>query len=463
MAVHGTGQVSQATLQQDVVKSVSARRTRICIVGGGSYNWGPILLKDIASKKDVLAGVVMLHDIDPVALDDLARLGRKIMAAAGADFAVEATTDLRAALQDAEFVVVTITTGGLESMRLDLEIPRKYGIYQTVGDTVGPGGLARALRNIPPMIEIARTMESVCPDAWLINLTNPMTTLTRAVAKATRIKVMGLCHEVDSTRSTLMKMFGAAERDLDYVVAGINHLPWFVELRIRGECGVKLVQEYVRQGHPIPLKPGFDERSPFQDHWKVKLALMDVYGYLPGAGDRHLVEFFPYFLTPETGYGADWEVEVTPVELRQKRTLAHRDQVRLWLQEGQAVPLERSREEFSDIIAALKAGGSVRTVVNLPNRGQVNNLPREAVVETSAVVGPAGVTPLSVGDLPLPLLATLERHVVNQEMIVEAGLRGDRRLALEALLNDPLVRDFRSARPMLDELLAATAKWLPQF
>ena len=463
MGVSNPGTVGVYPTQRREQEVGRAHRTRICIVGGGSYNWAPTLLKDIAAKKDVLSGTIVLHDIDPVALDDLARLGRKIMAAAGADFSVEATTDLRSALSGAEFVVVTITTGGLEAMRHDLEIPLKYGIYQTVGDTVGPGGLSRALRNIPPMQEIARTMEAVCPDAWLINLTNPMTTLTRAIAKTTRIKVIGLCHEVDSTRTTIMKMFGATPDELDYLVAGINHLPWFVELRIRGESGVELIREYVKQGRPIPLKPGFEERSPFQDHWKIKLSLMEVYGYLPGAGDRHLAEFFPYFLTESTRFGADYEVEMTPIELRERRTHAHRDQVRLWLQEGQTVPLQRSREEFSDIITALKVGTPLRTVVNIPNRGQVDNLPRDVIVETSAVVSSVGVHAINIGELPLPILSTLYSHVLNQEMIVEAGLRGDRELALEALLNDPLVRDFRTARPMLDELLAANARWLPQF
>ncbi len=254
-------------------------RTKICIVGGGSYNWGHILLKDIAAKKDLLAGTVTLHDINPVALDELGRLGRKIMKLAEADFSVETTTELREALKGAEFVVVTITTGGLESMRHDLEIPSKYGIHQMVGDTVGPGGLSRALRNVPPIVEIARTISSVCPDAWMFNLTNPMTVLCRAVAKTSSIKVLGLCHEVDSTRTTLMTMFGVTADEVDGIVAGINHLPWFLDVRIQGKNGLPQIREYARSGRPIPLKPSFVDRSPFQDHWKVKLALLDVYGY----------------------------------------------------------------------------------------------------------------------------------------------------------------------------------------
>jgi alpha-galactosidase len=438
-------------------------RTKISIVGGGSYNWGHKLLKDIAAKKELLAGTVVLHDINPVALDELGRLGRKIMKVAEADFSVQTTTDLPEALKGAEFVVVTITTGGLESMRNDLEIPLRHGIYQTVGDTVGPGGLSRALRNVPPLVEIARTMESVCPDAWMFNLTNPMTVLCRAVAKASSIKVIGLCHEVDSTRSTLMTLLGVTADELDLLVTGINHLPWFLHVRIQGQNGLPRIREYLKSGRPIPLKPSFEDRSPFQDHWKVKLALLDVYGYLPGAGDRHVAEFFPYFLTESTHFGADFDIAMTPIDLRERRTALHRDQVRHWLQDEQTVPIGRSREEFSDVIAALKLGGSVRSTVNIANRGYIDNLPREAVVEISANVSADGVRPLNVGQLPAPILSTVTPHVINQEMIADAALRGDRQLALQALVADPLVRDFYAAPKLLDELLKANAKWLPQF
>ncbi len=438
-------------------------RTNICIVGAGSYNWGHILLKDIAAKKDLFAGTVVLHDINPVALDELGRLGRKIMRAAEADFSVETTTDLREAVKGSEFVVVTITTGGLESMRNDLEIPLRYGIHQTVGDTVGPGGLSRGLRNVPPIVEIARTMESLCPDAWMFNLTNPMTVLCQAVAKASSIKVLGLCHEVDSTRSTLMTMFGVTDDELELTVAGINHLPWFLDVRIRGQNGLPQLRDYVNGGRPIPLKSSFPERSPFQDHWKVKLALLDVYGYLAGAGDRHIAEFFPYFLTEGTRFGADFDVEMTPVDLRERRTALHRDQVRGWLRDDQTVPMSRSRWEFSDIITAFKLGMPVQSTVNISNRGHIGNLPDDAVVEISARIGADGIHPVNVGQLPAPILSTVALHVINQEMIVEAALRGDRQLALQALLGDPLVRDFHGAPKLLDELLKANAKWLPQF
>src|SRR5215208_1775541 len=213
-------------------------KTRICFVGGGSYQWTPKLLTDIALTRD-LSGTIVLHDIAEAPMLEMQKLGQKIMAAAGADFAIETSGDLAEALRDAEFVIVTITTGGLEAMRKDLDIPLQYGIYQSVGDTVGPGGWSRALRNVPVLVEIAQTMERVCPDAWLLNLTNPLTVLTRAVSKVSRVKVVGLCHELLGVRAAMMRMFDATAQDFEMRVAGINHLIWLLELKIRGEDGFR--------------------------------------------------------------------------------------------------------------------------------------------------------------------------------------------------------------------------------
>jgi alpha-galactosidase len=439
-------------------------KTRICIVGGGSYNWTPIMLRDIAAMQD-LSGTIVLHDIAPEALEDLQRLGRKVMSVAGADFAVEATTDLDEALRGAEFVIVTITTGGLEAMRQDLDIPRKYGIYQAVGDTVGPGGLSRALRNIPVIVEIARAMERVCPGAWLLNLTNPMTTLTRSIHKTTGLKAIGLCHELFGVRGTIKEMFGATNDDLQMRVAGVNHMIWLLDLKIRGQDGLQMIREYVESGRQIPVRTSGAARlfPSFRDHWQVKLALFEVYGYLPAAGDRHVAEFFPYFLTEENHAGEDYGVGLTLIEHRYEVARMARESVRSWVESADPLPVERSEEEVVDIISAVANGRSLHTIVNLPNRGQIDNLPREAVVETMGMVGPAGAYGVSVGALPHGVLNSVHPHVVNQELIVDAALSGDRQLALEALLNDPLVRDFRTAPRMLDELFKAHAAYLPQF
>jgi alpha-galactosidase len=195
----------------------------------------------------------------------------------------------------------------------------------------------------------------------------------------------------------------------------------------------------------------------------VKQALLKTYGYLPAAGDRHVAEFFPYFLTEESGAGEDYGVLLTTIEHRYDMLKASQVQVNAMVEGREPIPLEHSPEESADIIAAMVNGRPFRAVVNVPNTGQIDNLPREAIVETLAEVGATGVNPIGVGALPNGVLGTLHPHAVNQEMLVDAALTGDRQLALQALLGDPLVRDFKIAPKLADELLAAHADLLPQF
>jgi alpha-galactosidase len=439
---------------------------RICIVGGGSYNWGPVLLRDLAATPE-LAGTVVLHDLDAAAGEELCRLGRMMVEATGSGLSIEANLDQREALRGADFVVVTITTGGLEAMRHDLEVPLRYGIRQPVGDTVGPGGLSRALRNVPVLVELARTMEQVCPDAWMINISNPMAALVRAVAKSTRIKVVGLCHEVLGVRRRLAELFDAAEEGIELQVAGTNHLPWLLAVGVGEQDGLARLRRHLAAGGEIPLKTRPEAHlAPFQDRWRVKLALFDAYGYLPAAGDRHLAEFFPHFLSEAAGGGAEFGVLLTQIEHREAILRAAKERVRAWLDGREPLPTGRSGEEVADVILALVTGRETVAVVNLPNRGQIDNLPREAVVETLGVVGAMGIRGIGVGDLPLGVLATVQPHVVNQELIVEAALTGDRRLAVQAFLGDPLVGavgDFRVVPRLMEDLISANRAYLPQF
>jgi alpha-galactosidase/6-phospho-beta-glucosidase family protein len=437
--------------------------TRICFVGGGSYQWTPKLLTDIALTKD-LSGTIVLHDIAPEPMDVMQQLGRKIMQAAGADFAIETSGNLEEALKDAEFVIVTITTGGLEAMRKDLDIPLRYGIYQSVGDTVGPGGWSRALRNVPVMVGIAKAMEKSCPNAWMLNLTNPLTALTRAVYKTTSVKAMGLCHELQGVRGGMIRMFGNEVEDYEMKVAGINHLIWLLDLKINGRDGFEMVREYEVAGKSVPLRStSGGHRAPFQDRWRVKQSLLETYGYLPAAGDRHVAEFFPYFLNEETGAGEDYGVLLTKIEHRYDMLHASQAEVKATLASDEPMTLAHSPEESADIIAAMVNGRPFRAIVNVPNTGQIDNLPRDVIVETLAEVGATGVNPIGVGALPAGVLGTLHPHVVNQELLVDAALTGDRQLALQALLGDPLVKDYRAAPKLMDELLEAHAELLPQF
>ncbi len=219
---------------------------KITIVGGGSYSWGPLFVRDLLIAPALQDAVIVLHDVDAQALETVYSLGCTLVQRRGQG-RIERTLDLEAALRAADFVILTITTGGLEAMRHDVEIPEKYGVFQAVGDTVGPGGLVRALRNIPVVAALAQKMEQLCPRAWLLNYTNPMTTLCRTVGKTSSIRTIGLCHEWHGVRDRLSAYLGVPASAFAPRIAGINHLPWLLGLEVNGEDYMPRLQEFAAE------------------------------------------------------------------------------------------------------------------------------------------------------------------------------------------------------------------------
>ncbi len=440
---------------------------RIVIIGGGSFGWAPLFIRDLVVTPELAGSTIVLHDIDPEAMDLVYQVGRRVIDTSGNDFHLQQTGSLPEALAGADFVILTITTGGLETMRHDLVIPSRYGIFQSVGDTVGPGGLSRGLRNIPVVVEIAREMERHCPDAWLLNYTNPMTTLTRAVTSETSIKTIGLCHEWLGVRAKLAQLFDVPEAAFQPRIAGINHLIWLLDLWLDGRSLMRDLHELAEQviAGTLDLDPGDD--SPMADHGQVKAHLLQLYGALPVAGDRHVAEFFPSFLTEATNFGEVYGVELTSVTDRAVWRADDRARLEaIVMGQTDLRPLlqEQSGEAAHSIITALATNGRYTGIMNLPNAGQIGNLPRDAVVETYGVVDSTGANGLSAGDLPAAIQAVVNRHVSNQELIVEAALTGDRALARQALCNDPLVTlPPEVAVAMLDDLLSANRDYLPLF
>ncbi len=225
-------------------------------------------------------------------------------------------------------MILTISTGGFDAMEADVELPKKYGIYQAVGDTVGPGGLSRALRNIPVVVKLARNMERYCPGAWLLNYTNPMTTLTRAVTSETGVPTIGLCHELYGTLGLMQRIFGLKDwtKEIAVRAAGINHLMWVTEMDINGEDGFRMLRDYLRNPKKYAEREKKAGRKLDLTHAethigsnRVKFELFKVFGALPAAGDRHVAEFFPHFLSEKTNRGADWGVHLTTVEQRRNQ------------------------------------------------------------------------------------------------------------------------------------------------
>jgi alpha-galactosidase len=440
---------------------------RIVIIGGGSYNWTPGLVRDLVVRPEVQNSTIVLQDIDSESLELTFRFSQMLVETQNAACKIERTLDLDTALTGADVVVVTITTGGLESMRADLEVPAKYGIYQSVGDTVGPGGLSRALRNIPVLVDIARRIERLCPDAWMLNITNPMTTLCRAVALETRVKVVGLCHEYFEGLRALVELLGVSEEAIETKVGGINHLIWLLDLKVNGRDAFPELRRCTKELLGKPVEPEMDPTvTSLLDRNRVKAQVFQIFDFMPMANDRHVAEFFPYFLSEAVGKGRRYGVKLTTVEERYLWAKESETKIRALLegeQDRRDFLDEDSREAVAPICAALATDGHYEGILNLPNRGQITNLPDDIIVETFGKLTRESAAGLPVGALPPAVLNIVSTHTYNQEMIVEAALTGNRRLALQALVNDPLVTDIDSAEAMLTELLGANRDFLPKF
>ena len=423
-------------------------KKKIVIIGAGSH-FTPGLLGDFAGAEELAGSTVVLHDIEAAGMEIMTKLGRRMVKEKGVDLHIESTLDRREALTDADFVISTIRVGGLDAHRKDIEIPLKYDIYQGVGDTVGAGGLSVALRHIPVTIEFCRDMEELCPDAWLFNFTNPMTAVCRAARKVTDIKIVGLCHGIFGTRRFLADYLGVQINDFHVQAAGINHFTWIYDMRHNGEDAYPLLREKYAEVGP--------KTQP------VSFQLFEIYGLYPSPGDRHVAEFLPFYHRKEADGGAKYGLHLRNVDAME----GSKDEywARLSAQADGTQPLNDygSGEEVKGIITALLEDKNSIHVVNVPNRGAIPHLPDIAVVEVTAMVGAGGMKSICVDELPQGITAMLQTRIAQQELTVDAALTGDKNLALQALLADPMTRAVEDAKKLIDELLEAHAEHLPQF
>ncbi len=477
---------------------------RITIIGGGSYQWVPKLLVDVANTPLLHDAEIVIEDIDPAPIPRMVELVEHVAKVRGLGLRATGTTDQRRALEGADFVVVNISTGGFSSMRHDLEIPERYGIRQSVGDTVGPGGIVRALRNIPVFLDLARDMEELCPDTWMLNLTNPMTTICRAVTRESPIRTVGLCHEITITQYVLSLLLDVSFLEIQPTVAGVNHLPFITRLDVAGSDGLALLRDLLdhadeRASEPLATElpeglgyekisegvqsraasdpkggggyPAAERARPAQwtkadllHHNRVKFELFSRFGVLPGAGDRHLVEFFPGFLTEASGWGDRWGVTLTTIEEREYWQGRHIADFEAMLASGE-IDTMPSGEMVTPVIQCLMLDRPGWFPLNVPNTGQVADLPDAVVVESMCVADGAGVRGRDQATLPPAMADALRRVSASQELTVEAAVTGSRDKVFEAMLADPLAGriDYERLDEMTGAMLDATRPWLPQF
>ncbi len=440
---------------------------KIVIIGAGSTVFTPGLIADLTGSTLFADATVALVDINPRSAETMARYAERVARERGVGLRVEYSTDRREVLGGADFVTVTIAVGGARAWERDVRIPEAHGVYQTVGDSVGPGGVFRALRHVPELAAIARDMEELCPDAWLFNYTNPLTALVRAVHKSSSIKCAGLCHGVLHTREAIAHDLGFTPADLSLTAAGINHLAWVLDLRHAGQDVYPRYRGLVR-GWLSSAPPPSDD--PYEGFQEVSARLMELYGFYPSPGDRHVAEFFPFFLRQTgdgLGYGLQSGLDMT------NDILASRDERwdRIADQADGRAELDRAlfdeAREGERVVSIMEAIVTDRPLlelaVNVRNDGLIPNLPADAVVEVPGMVDGRGVHGIAVGALPEGIAGILAARARQQELTVDAALTGDRALALQALLADPLLPSVETATAMLDEALQTHATHLPQF
>jgi len=448
---------------------------KIAYIGGGSLNWAFTLMGDLAADGR-FAAEVRLYDPDHAAAERNARIGARYgEVSVGRPATYRAVREIGEALEGADVVVVSILPGSFEAMAADIAIPARYGIPQAVGDTVGPGGFVRALRSVPMLFEIGAAVRRYAPEAHVCNLTNPMSVLTDALYRAhPQISAWGECHEVTKLRRQVAWIANEAAgaprhgfRDVEVDVLGINHFTFVTGIRLDGRDMMAdwagFARAHAQDGwHEVEPGKDDDHARYFGSRSRVKFDLFRRFGLPAAAGDRHLAEFLPareYLDDPE-----GWGFALTPVSWRLQDRATRLAQAEA-LRDGRMAPVaKRSDEAMLDQFAGLMGDGSHLSNVNLPNRGQVANLPEGAIVETNARFSAAGVQPVAAGRLPDALAEVIADHALRQTGLVDAVLAQDYGALFPLFASDPLVRPLATgdARRLFGEMLTATRHWLPE-
>lgn len=460
------------------------QRKKLVIIGAGSAMFTQGLVADlIISGRPWHLGLV---DVDPKALQVAVGLSRRMIQAKDADVTLESSVDRRDVLPATDVVVTTIGVGGRRGWEADVYIPRKYGIFQPVGDTAMAGGISRAMRLIPAMVDIANDVVRLCPEAHFFNYANPMSVICWAVRKVTPAKIVGLCIGVYDVQEELADFIGKPRDEVTAQAVGLNHFTWVYDLRWKGQDAWGLVRERLARekarglreaGVAESVAPGGDTtRAPAGWAPDARCAanpfswsLFEAYGAYPAVNDRHVTEFFPERFPEGCYYGKQLGVNAYSFE----GTIASGDRIyqEMRAQATGEKPLDvavfdRAAGEHSqllEILISIEEDGRRFATANLPNRGAVPALPAEAILETTCSATGRGLQPLHVADFPASLASPLIRKIAAHQLTVEAALTGSRKLFVEALLADGCVSDPIVAGKLTDELLAAHKANLPQF
>ncbi len=434
-------------------------KPKIAMIGAGSLIFCKTLTMDILATEALQDVEICLMNRTKPKLDKMEAFVKEVVETNHLPAKVTATLDRRKALDGAKYVINMIQIGGVDAFRMDYEIPLKYGVDQCIADSIGPGGVFRALRTIPALAEMSRDMNELCPDAILLNYANPMGANCSALGRVAKVQFIGLCHGVQTTLDLISRYVDVPKDQVDYVCAGINHMAWFLALRDK------------RDGRDLyPLLRERCERPEYYVNEKVRCEVMRHFGYFMTESTGHLSEYVPWFRSSkraldlycdQPGFGG-----ASGAYFNYCNMLAEKYKSVDYLGTESRKITHRSVEYCSYILEAAETGRTFRLNGNVRNDGYITNLPQGCCVEVPVFVDSRGLHPVRIGDLPIQCASLNQSNVTVQQLAVEAGLTGDPEYAMQAIAMDPLtstVCTLREAREMTREMLRAEREWLPQF
>ncbi len=429
---------------------------KIAFLGAGGRAFPKNVIGDCLLTPSLKDAHIALHDIDEDSLREAEVMINNLSRHLGAGAKVTAHLDRKEALQGADYVINATNPGGVEAQIVDLEVPLKYGLKQTIGDTIGIGGIFKGLRTAPVVIEFARDMEEVCPDAWLLNYTNPMAIVTAAVLKETGIKAVGLCHSVQVCVARLFRDLGMSDEGVRWQIAGINHQAWLLEVSRDGQ-----------DLYPEIKRRALERATPHDD--MVRYEIMRQFGYYVTESSQHTAEYLPYFIkhrNPELIDRFNLSRWVRPPRLQAEERVRHWEHAKQSLLANVDVNHERSREYAAGILDAMETDRPYRIAGNVLNKSLITNLPDEACVEVPCMVDRNGVTPCHVGELP-PQLAALNRTNINPQLLTVEAVRTQKRdYIYQAAMLDPRTAaelTIDEIRNLCDDLIEAHGDLLPRY
>ena len=435
--------------------------TKIAFIGAGSFGFTRKLVRDLVTFPLLEGATIALMDIDAERLGYIKNAVDRIVQEGGRSATVMTTLDRAEALRDADAVICTILSGGVQVWRHDLEIPKKYGVDINIGDTRGPAGIFRALRTIPVMLDICHNMERYCPDAILLNYTNPMAMLCRAMQRETRVLVTGLCHSVQGTAAMLARWIGAPLEEVEYVSAGINHQSFYIKYEWNGEDAYPLIREAV-------------SRPEIYREELVRNEMLLHLGYYVTESSGHNSEYNWWFrkrpdlIRKYCSDGTGWNPGkyAYSVNRHLERADTWKQSIGEWLSESQPLDLQRGNEYAAHIVNAYLGGDPYKFNGNVPNRGLISNVPKGVCVEVPVYADKSGLNAIHVGALPPQCAALVNVSVASEEMAVEGCLAGDPTLVYHAIAYDPLtasVLSLAEIKRMVNEMFAKNRDYLPTF